>query len=175
MPAAPRDVIEQVTADVLETQAPATVALTRHGRAALRRRFVRAFVFAAIVIALAVLLWLTAGWSVWVPVILAAVLVPLSVFLALDRYRSLGHALIDGYLVTRRGSAIRRRYMLECDGIIGWTEVQTFWQRRSGVATLVATTAAGRGGYRIQDVDPATGIALADRATPGLLTPFRAS
>ena len=57
---------------------------------------------------------------------------PLGVYFAIDRYRNLGHALVGGYLVARQGSAIRRRYMLELDGIIGWNERQSFFQRRAG-------------------------------------------
>jgi putative membrane protein len=171
LPAAPTAEVARVAVDVLETPAPVTVQLIQHGRRAHRRRFSRAFEGAALATAIGAFLWYVFGWSVWFP-IGAALLFPLGVYFAIDRYRNLGHALVDGYIVARQGSAIRRRYMLECDGIIGWNERQTFWQRRAGVATLKATTAAGRGGYDILDVEPAVGIALAERATPGLLTPF---
>jgi putative membrane protein len=171
VPAAPVAVVEQVAADVLGTQAPIRVTLVKHGARARSRRFTRAFEFAAIVTGIAALLWAFAGWSKWFPLI-ALVLFPMGVYLAIDRYRNLGHALADGYLIARQGSAIRRRYMLNCDGIIGWNERQSFFQRRAGVATLRATTAAGRGGYAIVDVTPGVGIAVANAATPGLLTPF---
>jgi len=100
------------------------------------------------------------------------VLVPCGVALAYDRYRSLGHALVGRFLVARRGSLVRRRYMLDCDGIIGWNLTQSFFQRRLGLATLAATTAAGRQRYDVQDVPLAEAVRLADQALPGLLAPF---
>ena len=92
--------------------------------------------------------------------------------LAADRYRSLGHALVDGRLVTRQGSLVRRRSMLTTDGIVGWTLHRSFFQRRAGLATLVATTAAGRQRYAVLDVPLEEAVRVADRALPGLLTPF---
>ncbi len=62
--------------------------------------------------------------------------------------------------------------MLDCDGIIGWNLERSFFQRRAGLATLVATTAAGRQGYAVQDVPLETAVRLAEEAVPGLLTPF---
>ena len=49
----------------------------------------------------------------------------------------------DGWLVARAGSLERRRDCIAAAGIIGWTVRQTFFQRRAGVATLIAATAAG--------------------------------
>jgi putative membrane protein len=171
LPAAPAAEVDRVAIAVLEDEAPVRTSLVQHGRKAHRRRYSRAFLAAAIVTGIAAVLWGYAGWSVWFPMA-ALLLFPLGVYLAGDRYRNLGHAMAGPYIVARQGSAIRRRYILERDGIIGWNERQTFFQRRSGVATLKATTAAGRGGYEILDVTPAVGIAFADAATPGLLTPF---
>ena len=37
---------------------------------------------------------------------------------------------------------------------------------------FLATTAAGRQGYELLDVAPATAVAIADEIQPGLLTPF---
>jgi putative membrane protein len=99
----------------------------------------------------------------------------LGALLAHDRYRSLGHALVDRILVARAGSLIRRRSMLSCEGIIGWNLRQSFFQRRVGLATLVATTAAGRQQYAVQDVPLEEAVAVADRALPDLLAPFLVS
>jgi putative membrane protein len=99
-------------------------------------------------------------------------LLPLGAVLAYDRYRSLGHALAGGILVTRAGSLVRRRSMLACDGIIGWNLRQSFFQRRAGLATLVATTAAGRQRYAVLDVPLDEAVRLADRALPDLLAPL---
>ena len=57
--------------------------------------------------------------------------------------------------------------------MIGWTFRQTVFQRRAGLVTAEAVTAAGRGGYPVLDADAADAVALADAVTPGLLTPFR--
>ena len=57
-----------------------------------------------------------------------------------------------GWLVARAGSLERRRDCIAAAGIIGWTVRQTFLQRRAGVATLIAATAAGVKHYRVIDV-----------------------
>jgi len=49
---------------------------------------------------------------------------------------------------------------------------QTFFQRRAGLATLTATTAAGRQRYAVTDVPLSLALPLADRALPGLLGEF---
>ncbi|MEZ5098062.1 MAG: PH domain-containing protein [Nocardioides sp.] len=74
----------------------------------------------------------------------------------------------------RLGALSRERTALERDGIIGWVIQQTYFQRRRGLATLVATTAAGGEKVEVTDVRLPVAVALADEATPGLLTPFRA-
>jgi putative membrane protein len=62
--------------------------------------------------------------------------------------------------------------VLACDGIVGWKLRISFFQRRAGLTTVVATTAAGRQGYEIQDVDGDRALAIVTTATPGLLEPF---
>jgi uncharacterized membrane protein YdbT with pleckstrin-like domain len=66
-----------------------------------------------------------------------------SAVLAADRARALGHRVDERWLVARAGSLERRRDCIATAGIIGWTVRQTLFQRRAGVATLVAATAAG--------------------------------
>ena len=61
-----------------------------------------------------------------------------------------------------------------CAGVIGWTVRRTLFQRRLGLATVVVTTAAGRGSYALVDVDACDGVRFADEAVPGLLGPFLA-
>ncbi|MFD0822715.1 PH domain-containing protein, partial [Micromonospora zhanjiangensis] len=104
----------------------------------------------------------------------AVVLPVAAALLAQDRARSLGHAAVGRWLVSRQGSLVRRRYVLATDGIIGWNLRRSFFQRRVGLATLTATTAAGRQRYAVPDVDVDTALRLADGATPALLTPFLA-
>ncbi|MBE3014581.1 PH domain-containing protein [Microbispora sp. NEAU-D428] len=150
---------------------PVTADLTAHGPAALRRRFTRAYGVHALVLAALLALWWWAGLPSWTWVT-AAALLPLTALLAADRYRSLGHTLTSGYLVTRWGSLARRRVALECDGVIGWNIERSFFQRRARLATLTATTAAGKQGYQVRDVDLAEALRLAAAGTPGLLDPF---
>jgi putative membrane protein len=167
LPPAPRAVAREVAAQVLRDQAPLDIALTAHGPAARRRRFTRALLGALVLIAVAGMA-ISAGAPRWlaVPALLS---VPAGFMLAADRYRSLGHAVAGKYLVTRAGSLYRRRDVLECDGIIGWNMRQTIFQRRAGLMTLTATTAAGRQRYAVTDVPLAMAMSVADRALPGLL------
>ena len=170
LPPAPRSVARQVAAAILRDPAPVEVALTAHGPAARRRRFVRALLVALVLIVAAGLAVLRGApqWLVWA----AVVIVPAAVMLAEDRYRSLGHAVAGSFLVTRAGSLYRRRDVLQCEGIIGWNVRQTFFQRRAGLATLTATTAAGRQRYAVRDVPLGLALPLARRAVPGLLDDF---
>jgi putative membrane protein len=62
--------------------------------------------------------------------------------------------------------------MLACDAVVGVNVHATLVQRRAGLATLVATTAAGRQGYRVLDVPEAEAVAVATSVVPGLLEPF---
>ncbi|HEX6934488.1 MAG TPA: PH domain-containing protein, partial [Streptosporangiaceae bacterium] len=97
---------------------------------------------------------------------------PAAALLAADRYRSLGHRLAGGWLVTRTGTLARRRNIISTDAIIGWRVHQTWFQRRQGLITLTATTAAGQQHYSVRDVPAAQGLALATAATGDLLQPF---
>jgi putative membrane protein len=170
LPPAPREVALAVTAAVLDTGAPMTAALTPHPPAARRRRMSRAL-GAALVLVLLVGALVPAGLSpyVW----FASLSLPvLAVPLALDRSRALGHAVVGGYLVTRFGSVVRRRSAIACDGVIGWNLRSSYFQRRAGLTTLTATTAAGRQGYAVVDVTPAEALCFADAVRPGLLAQF---
>ena len=101
-------------------------------------------------------------------------LLPAAAWLAVDRYRGLGHALTARHLVTRLGGLRRRTVALQRDGVIGWTFRQSVFQRNAGVVTAEAVTAAGRGGYLVLDVAAGDAVALADATTPDLLRPFLA-
>ncbi|MGI8700835.1 MAG: PH domain-containing protein [Nocardioidaceae bacterium] len=146
-------------------------ALVPHGSAATGRRYTRALGGALAVLALTGLVWWVLGlrgydWAAGVVLLLGAA--PL----AADRARNLGHRVAGGYLVTQSGSLVRRKAILETDAIIGWNVRQSLFQRRVGVLTLSATTAAGRQFYRILDVTPTEARRIADAATPGLLSQF---
>ena len=86
--------------------------------------------------------------------------------LAADRSRALGHRVDGSWLVARAGSLERRRDCIAAAGIIGWTVRQTFLQRRAGVATLVAATAAGVKHYQVIDVPAELGWSIAATASP---------
>jgi putative membrane protein len=171
LPPAPREVALTVMTQVLDGSPAVTAALRPHGRAAHRRRLVRALFGGALLAGASVIVWLV-GTPVWVLVVGVAALIA-AVPLGLDRYRSLGHALEDGYLVTAHGSLVRRRAVLERTAVIGWNVRSSFFQRRAGLVTLTATTAAGRQGYGVWDVDGPEALALAQAVTPDLLPQFR--
>lgn len=172
LPAAPIAEAHLVAAKVLrEPTDPTTAQLTAHPKAALRRRLTRAVVS---VLVLALAAWIGYQLDIlpaWVS-ILFLVLTPFSVWLGYDRYRSLGHTLANGYLVSRSGSLVRETAALRCDGVIGWRVHSSYFQRRAGLVTLVATTAAGRGGYHVTDAGTSQALALADDAVPDLVAQF---
>lgn len=145
---------ELTSSDVLEELRP-------HGPVAARRRWTKAFTFPLIV---AVTLGVVGvpGWA-WA---VFGVLCFASAGLAIDRVRALGHRVDAHWLVARAGSLDRRRDCIAAAGIIGWTVRQTVFQRRAGVATLIAATAAGVKGYRILDVPADVAWAVAAQASP---------
>jgi putative membrane protein len=175
LPAAPLAVARRVAADVLrEPESPLdAVHLVGHPVAARGRRLRWALGTVAVVEALLVVLGvLLTDVLLHVAWISALVLVPVAVVLALDEYRSLGHGLGERYLVVRSGSVRRSTVALQRGGIIGWTFRQSVFQRRAGLVTVIATTAAGEGAYAAFDAGSHDGLTFAAAAVPGLLTPF---
>ncbi|MFG1704105.1 PH domain-containing protein [Nonomuraea sp. M3C6] len=176
LPPAPRQVAHVTAASVLgEGESPLLpVRLRAHPRAALRRRLFRAAMASGAAVTAAAVLAAPAGWSIgWSMVAAAAVAAPVSFLLAADSYRSLGHTLFGAYLVTRSGALLRRTVALRRTGVIGWTITRSPLQRRSGLANIAATTAAGTlGAYIVRDVDYGDGLMVADEAVPGLLAQF---
>lgn len=145
--------------------------LIPHGRRAGIRRFTRAGAPCLVLTLGTTVGWLLGGWPLWWPLV---TLVPLLLApaVALDRYRALGHRVVNGFLVTRFGSLARRRNVLANDAIIGWNLDQSFWQRRAGLVTVTATTAAGKQGYPVFDLGTAQAVPLMSSASPGLLDGF---
>ncbi|WP_240135876.1 PH domain-containing protein [Streptomyces sp. MUM 178J] len=174
LPAVPAATAHEVAARVLkESSTPTGTPLTVHPPAARTRRLRRALtgvlapaaLFAALGVRVdPVLLSVAAGWT--------AVGVPLAALLARDAYRNLGHGLSGAYLVARSGTMRRSTVALQRSGVIGWTVRQSYFQRRAGLITLTATTAAGAGGYDVHDADESEGLCFAAAATPGVLDPF---
>lgn len=177
LPPCPREVATQVGEAILdlrdpeETQ-PLSVELIQHGTAALRRCYIEGLdiAFTWIVVG-AVLVWFDLI-PLWVLVAVTLVLTAFGVLIAKSAYANLGHALTPEHLVAGDGMLRRRRIALETEGVIGWVVEQTWFQRRVGLATLVATTAAGSESVKIKDVQHNIAIAIANEVTPGVLTPF---
>ena len=171
VPPAPRGEVQRVAAEVIGTAEPLTCPLVAHGPRARARRYTRALAgWALLAAALAIGHWAIGGpW--WLPV-LALVLLPIAPLLAADRYRNLGHAVSRGRLVAAGGSLIRRRSAVAAEGIIGWNVERSFFQRRAGLATLTATTAAGEQHYDVQDVEIGEALRVAEELLPGLTEPF---
>lgn len=173
LPAAPVEVAQRVAADVLGSSAAATTPVVGHPRAARTRRLRWAaywvLVPVAVLVLLGVLLTSVLLHLAWIT---AVVWTPVAVALALDAYRNLGHGLADDHLVTRYGAGSRRTVVLLRSGVIGWTIRSSPFQRRVGLVTIAATTAANKGEYLVSDVGESAGLAFAAEAVPGLLTPF---
>lgn len=170
LPACPAEQVRLVAAAVLdEPELP--MALHRHGSAARRRRHLRIVPVAAAAWLGLIAGWLAGGVPGWLPA-LGTLLPVLAALLAEDRFAGLGHALAGQYLLSRTGSLNRRQVLLRADGIIGWNIRQSFFQRRAGLATLTATTAAGRQAYQVLDLDAGSALRLATAALPGLLDDF---
>ena len=93
------------------------------------RRWVRALALPVVASVGAGTVALTVGIGVWVWPVLV-LLAAFSVFLAVDRSRSLGHRVGGGWLVARAGSMQRRRDCVAAPGIVGWTVRQSWPQRR---------------------------------------------
>ncbi len=170
LPPAPLAKAHEVVAEVLGED-PVATPLTRHPRRALYRRVSRAVVGVLLLAAaLYGLAWLGAlpDW----PWQAALVLLPFAALVGWDRYRGLGHAFTGRYLVTRSGSLDRGTAAVRCDGMTGIVVERSYFQRRAGLVTVIAPVAAGKGRYRVLDVGETDGLALADQAVPGLLTPF---
>ncbi|MFR9731560.1 PH domain-containing protein [Saccharopolyspora sp. MS10] len=172
LPPAPRGQAARVGAAVLREREFPGAGLTGHPRAALRRRVtwgaLAALPFAATAAGLAAAGWLPAGLAGAV----ALLAVVIGVGAGVDAYRGLGHRLHGRYLVSRRGTGVRRTVALQRDGIIGWRFERSVFQRRAGLVDVVATTAAGSGRCAVPDVLLGDGLVFADEAVPGLLTPF---
>ncbi|MFD3728646.1 PH domain-containing protein [Streptomyces sp. NPDC058671] len=174
LPAVERAVADRVAAQVLrEPESPTGASLAAHPKAARTRRLRWALWGALLPVAVLALLGL-----LLTPVLLyvaagcAVVLVPAAVLSALDAYRALGHGVSGAYLVTRSGTVRRATVALQRSGVIGWTVKQSYFQRRAGVLTLTATTAAGAGAYDILDAGESQGLVFAAAAVPELLGPF---
>lgn len=161
LPPCPAPTARRVLTRLIGDAETVTGPLRGHGPAAARRRFTRALAVPAA--AVPVLLLASApvwAWAVW------AAVTGCCVALAADRVRALGHRVDRRWLVARSGSLERRRDCIATAGVLAWTVRQSWFQRRAGVATLVAATAAGVKAYQLLDVPAGWAWTIAATASP---------
>ncbi|AVT33055.1 hypothetical protein C6361_30485 [Plantactinospora sp. BC1] len=175
LPRGPIGVARSVAARVLDLDAgasPFAVPLRRHPVAALRRRIGWAtLVTVAVTGLLAWLGGLVAALPSWLWLV-GVGLLPLALGAAVVAWRALGHGIVGEYLVVRSGLVSRSTATLARPAVIGWRLRQSVLQRRLGLATLTATTAAGHGQYAAADMPAGTVVDFAEQVVPGLLAPL---
>ncbi len=171
VPPAPRPVIERAGMAVCGAEAPVMAPLLGHGPAARRRRYVRALTPAVVLLA-GLLVVVLSDWAPWWLLIAGLLVVLAALGLAVDRTRGLGHLLVDGNLVARSGSLLRSRDVLATEHVIGWNFRSTWFQRRVGLTSMVATTAGGSGSVTLLDVPEQAAVELADAGVRGLVEQF---
>ncbi|HLM05060.1 MAG TPA: PH domain-containing protein [Blastococcus sp.] len=121
-----------------------------HPVAARRRRLGRALFAGLVVTAAGLVATIAAGW--WGLLVVGVLLTLLGVPLGLGRYAALGHAAGPRSFTVRSGWLVREQAVLERRAVVGWQVRQSFFQRRAGLATVVACVGAGRGGYAAIDM-----------------------
>ncbi|WP_067431709.1 PH domain-containing protein [Nocardioides jensenii] len=172
LPPSPAAAATRVGADILGDEAPLIARLVRHGGRARRRCHLRGVRLLAPAVVVALLAVLFVGSTPWLPIGVAVIALLLGGALGEAEYHHLGHAVTDHHLVAGSGVTSRVRTVLERAGIIGWVVSQSWFQRRRGLATLIATTAAGEERVTVRDVPLPQAIAFADAAVPGMLEAF---
>ena len=157
LPLGPRSEAWTLTRRLVEDPGP----LAPHPPGARRRRIVRAVLAGLVVTAAGLIATATAGW--WWLLVVGLVLVLLGVPLGLGRYAALGHATGSRSFSVRSGWLVREQAILQRRAVVGWEVRQSFFQRRNGLATVLACVGAGRGGYAALDMaaDEVAGFALA--------------
>jgi putative membrane protein len=124
--------------------------LTPHPPAARRRQIVRAVAGGLLVALAGVVAAATADW--WGLLAAGLVLTVLGVPIGLARYAALGHAAGAGSFTVRSGWLVREQAVLQRRAVVGWQVHQSYFQRRAGLATVLACVGAGRGGYAAIDL-----------------------
>ncbi len=145
--------------------------LTAHPPAARRRRIVRALAGGLLVTLAGVVATTTVGW--WGVLVAGLVLTALGVPIGLGRYASLGHATGAGSFTVRSGWLVREQAVLQRRAVVGWQVRQSYFQRRAGLATVLACVGAGRGGYAAIDVDADEVAGFTAAASEGWARTFR--
>lgn len=163
LPIGPREFVLDVATRAV---CPFLGELEPHPARGRNRRLVRAVVPWLVLAAATVLTHVA-----WLPFACLA-LGMLSVPLALDRYRSLGHGWDGERVSVREGSLRRRQFVVERPGIVGWRMRQSWFQRRINLVTLDVAVGAGRGAYAAVDVDRTEAVRFAADVTPAWIAPL---
>lgn len=172
IPRGPRKAATEVAAAVLEApDDPLSLPLRVHPRAALRRRMWWAALSSALVTAVLA----GVATSGLIPAVLiwsGPASLPLTLLAAWIAYRALGHALAAEHVVLRAGLVSRATAVLQRSAVSTIAVRESVLQRRLGLRTVSAMTAAGYGAYEAPDIDADDAVAFAVEAAPGLLEPF---
>jgi putative membrane protein len=142
--------------------------LSPHPVAARGRRLTRALpVPLALLVAAAVF---RVPWAIAA----AALLTALSVLVALDRYRQLGHR-FDGRRLALRGGSLQRRWSeVAPEAVVSYEVRSSRGQRRVGLCTLTVHLGQGAGSRRALDLGEDQAAALLAGLDPPLLQPLLA-
>lgn len=171
LPRGPIRVAREVAARVLGESRPLEMYLPRHPPAALRRRLWWATLFAAVPLA-AVAVPVAAGaaptWVLWSVLILWLV----ALLAAVVAYRALGHDIAGEYLIVRSGLLSRSTSALRRDAVSTIAVRQSILQKRLGLSTVSAMTAAGWGAYEAPDLAADEAVGFASLAAPDLIYEF---
>lgn len=165
LPPCPVRTAESVLAELISDVNAVAGPVRGHGPAAARRRWTRGLAPPVVLAGGLAVTSAVVAVPVWVW-FAVAVFALCCALLAADRVRALGHRVDERWLVARAGSLERRRDCIAAEGIIGWTVRQSFFQRRAGVATLIAATAAGTKHYQVIDVPAELSWSIAGAASP---------
>lgn len=171
LPRGPIGVAREVAARVLGEPCALDMHLPRHPPAALRRRLwwatlVTAAPLVAMVVPVAT--GVAPAWALWA----ALALWPVALGAAIIAYRALGHALLGDYLVVRSGLMSRSTSALRRDAVSTIAVRQSILQKRLGLSTVSAMTAAGWSAYEAPDIAAGEAVSFAARAAPGLIDEF---
>lgn len=108
-----------------------------------------------------------AAW-LWAP----AVFWPLALGGALVAYRALGHTITGRYVVLRSGLMNRSTDALQRDAVSTIVIRESLFQRRLGLQTVSAMSAAGYGSYAALDMAAEQSLTFATQAAPGIFDEF---
>lgn len=171
LPRGPKSVAMDVATRVLGEPCPISTPLPRHPSAALRRRLWWASVVAVGVVGVVAVPVATGAVPMWV--LWAAIGVwPIALGAAVIAYRSLGHAISGDYLIVRSGLLSRTTSALRRDAVSTIAIRQSILQKRLGLSTVSAMTAAGWSAYEASDVATSEALPFATQAAPGLIDEF---